>query len=48
MITAETLTTKEVFGSQLGRTIPILIIIILVVVSSVYFKRSSQKFAEEL
>jgi len=48
MITPETLTTKEVFGSQIGRLIPILIVLSLVLVATIYFKRSSQKFAEEL
>lgn len=48
LITPETLTTKAVFHSQLGRAIPILIVIIVVVLASWYFKRSSRSFAEEL
>lgn len=48
MITPETLTTKEVFNSQLGRIIPGLIVIFVSIVAVRYFKRTSQKFAEEL
>ncbi len=48
LITPDTLTTKEVFGSQSGRIIPMLVIMALAIVSTWYFKRSSGKFAEEL
>jgi ABC-2 type transport system permease protein len=48
LITPETLTTKEVFGSQVGRIIPMLIVLVLAVLSTWYFKRSSGMFAEEL
>lgn len=48
MITPETITTKEVFGSQVGRLIPMLIVIVLSIVAAWYFRRSSQKFAEEI
>jgi ABC-2 type transport system permease protein len=49
VITPETLTTKQVFGSQfIGRGIPLLVIIGLSVFAIWYFQRSSPKFAEEL
>ncbi|HLB66721.1 MAG TPA: ABC transporter permease [Candidatus Saccharimonadales bacterium] len=48
MITPEVLTTQELFGSQLGRIIPMLIIVIISVVAVWYFRRSSHNFAEEL
>lgn len=48
MITPQTLTTKEVFGSQLGRLIPMSIIVVIVIVAFWYFRKSSGNFAEEL
>lgn len=48
MITPETLTTKEVFGSQTGRLIPLLIVIVVAVVGGLYFRARSRFFAEEL
>jgi ABC-2 type transport system permease protein len=49
IITPKTLTTKEVFNSQLlGRVLPVCLILALCVVSAWYFRRSSGKFAEEL
>lgn len=48
MITPETLTVKEVYGSNLGRAIPIGILLVICVLGSWYFKRNSHKFAEEL
>lgn len=48
MITPETLTTKEVFQTQVGRLIPITIVVVLTVVAAWYFRRSSKNFAEEL
>lgn len=48
MITPETLTTKEVFGSQIGRLLPMGIVVVTIVVASWYFRRSSRNFAEEL
>lgn len=48
LITPQTLTTKAVYHSQLGRVIPITIVIIVVVLASWYFKRSSRNFAEEI
>lgn len=48
-ITPGTITTKQVFGSQLiGRGLPLLIIIVLGTLSVWYFRRSSKNFAEEL
>jgi len=48
MITPQTITTKDVFHSQWGRIIPILIVVIVSVVATWYFKRNSKMFAEEL
>lgn len=48
MITPQTLTTKEVFGSQLGRLIPIVIVVLVAVVAGLYFRSRSRYFAEEL
>lgn len=48
MITPETLTTKQVFDSQLGRLIPFLIVIAVFVIGSWYFKKNSKYFAEQL
>jgi hypothetical protein len=48
MITPQTLTTKQVFNSQLGRIIPMLIVICLTVFAAWYFRHSSKNFAEEL
>ncbi|OGL30996.1 hypothetical protein A3D14_00575 [Candidatus Saccharibacteria bacterium RIFCSPHIGHO2_02_FULL_47_12] len=48
MITAETLTTKEVFHSQIGRLLPMGIVVLIVILASWYFRRSSRNFAEEL
>lgn len=48
MITPETLTTKEVFSSNLGRVGPMLIVLVIVVVGVWYFRRNSKNFAEEL
>ncbi|GAC1387357.1 MAG: ABC transporter permease [Candidatus Saccharimonadales bacterium] len=48
MITSKTLTTKQVFNSQLGRLLPMAIVIVLAIFASWYFKRSSASFAEEI
>lgn len=48
IITPDTLTTKQVFGSQLGRAIPVLIVLGIICLGGWYFKRSSKNFAEEL
>jgi ABC-2 type transport system permease protein len=48
MITPTTLTTKEVFGSQWGRFGPVLFVIFVAVLASVYFRSRSKHFAEEL
>jgi ABC-2 type transport system permease protein len=48
MITPQTLTTKQVFNSELGRLIPFLIVVAVAVLGAWYFRRSSRKFAEEL
>lgn len=48
LITPETLTAKAVFGSQVGRLIPMLLVLVLSGLSIWYFKRSSGAFAEDL
>ncbi len=48
MITPETLTTKQVFESQLGRIIPVLIVIGVMIVGSWFFRKNSKNFAEQL
>jgi ABC-2 type transport system permease protein len=48
MITPAALTTKQVFNSQIGRIIPILIVLAIFVLGAWYFRRSSKNFAEEL
>ena len=48
MITPETLTTKQVFDSQLGRALPALIVLVVFVVGAWYFKKNSKYFAEQL
>lgn len=48
MITPQTHTVKDVFGSQLGRVVPILIVIVTGILSIWYFKTRSKNFAEEL
>lgn len=48
LITPETLTTKEVYSSQIGRIVPMLLVLMVLILSARYFKRSSASFAEEL
>ena len=48
LITPATLTTKEVYGSQLGRIVPIILVVIFFVLAVRYFKRVAGSFAEEL
>ncbi len=49
MITSATVTTKQVYNSQLlGRVLPVVLILSLAVLSGWYFRRSSGKFAEDL
>lgn len=48
MITPATLTTKEVYSSQIGRIVPIIIVIIVSCVAVFYFRARSKHFAEEL
>lgn len=49
VVTPHTLTTKQVFGSQLvGRILPVLIVVAIAVVAGLYFRRRSRYFAEEL
>jgi ABC-2 type transport system permease protein len=48
MVTPEALTTRQVFGSQLGRILPIAIVLVITILGAWYFRSSSRKFAEEL
>lgn len=48
LITPQTLTTKAVFHDQIGRVIPILIVVAVSILGAWYFRRSSRNFAEEL
>lgn len=48
MITPETLTTRQVFQSQLGRLLPMLIVMGVLILGAWYFRHNSRKFAEEL
>ena len=48
MISPQTLTTKAVFHSQLGRIVPMLIVIVVVIFGGWLFRRSSKNFAEDL
>jgi ABC-2 type transport system permease protein len=48
IITPGTLTTKQVFDSQLGRIIPALAVIAILVLGALYFRKNSKNFAEEL
>lgn len=48
MISPETLTTKDILGSQLGRIIPLVIIVLVVISGVLHFRRVSRSFAEEL
>lgn len=48
MITPETRTTKQVFQSNWGRIVPMLVVIAVCVLAAWYFRRSSRNFAEEL
>lgn len=48
MITPDTVTTKEVFASQMGRLIPLMIVVVVAIIAIWYFRRVSKNFAEEL
>lgn len=48
MITPATVTTRQVFNSQLGRLLPFLIVLATLVLGAWYFRHNSRKFAEEL
>jgi len=48
LIESDTITTKQIFHSQLGRVLPMLAILLLLVTAGLYFKRSSKNFAEQL
>lgn len=48
IVTPEVMTTKDVFNSQVGRFVPMLIVVLVVILGSWYFRRSSKNFAEEL
>jgi ABC-2 type transport system permease protein len=48
MITPKALTTKQVFHSQLGRIIPMIIILVIAIFGIWLFHRNSKNFAEDL
>jgi ABC-2 type transport system permease protein len=48
IITPQTLTTKQVFDSQFGRILPAIAVVLLLVLSGLYFRSRSKNFAEEL
>lgn len=48
MITPETVTITDVFGTHYARLIPLSIVVVVSVVGVRYFKNNSHKFAEEL
>lgn len=49
VVTPETLTTKQVFHSQLvGRVMPVVIVVCIAVTAGLYFRSRSRYFAEEL
>jgi ABC-2 type transport system permease protein len=48
MITPQTLTTKQVFDSQLGRILPAVAVLAVLALSALYFRSRSRNFAEEL
>lgn len=48
VITPDALTTKQVFASQLGRIVPMFIVLAILALGGWYFRRSSKNFAEEL
>lgn len=48
MITPKTMTTKQVFDNELGRIIPVMIVVVLMAFAAWYFRRSSKNFAEEM
>lgn len=48
MITPLTMTTKQVFHSELGRILPALCVVLLLILGGLFFRRSSKNFAEEL
>ena len=48
MITPAAETTKQVFNSEWGRILPMLIVLALCIIAIWYFRRSSGRFAEDL
>jgi ABC-2 type transport system permease protein len=48
LVTPQATTIADVFGSQLARAIPVSMVLILAVISVVYFRRRSPHFAEEV
>jgi ABC-2 type transport system permease protein len=47
LVTDQTVTTTQVYGTPWARVVPVGIVVVLVVASAVYFKRRSSSFAEE-
>ena len=48
MITPLSLTTKQVFNSEWGRILPAIVVVLLLVLTSLYFRSRSKNFAEDL
>ncbi len=48
LIDPQIMTTRDVFQSNVGRIIPVCIVLLTAIIATWYFKRSSPKFAEEL
>ncbi len=48
LITPQTLTSGKVFGSSLGYLIPITIAVVVTVIATIYFRKRSPYFAEEV
>ncbi len=48
LITPATVTTVEIFNSQLARIVSVAVVLVLLVVAGLYFRRHSKYFAEEL
>lgn len=48
LITPESLTINSLYNSNLARLIPVLIVVLIAIFGSVYFKKKSPSFAEEV
>jgi ABC-2 type transport system permease protein len=48
LVTPETLTIASVFGDRMYRLIPLALVVVILIVGTLYFKRESTSFAENL